>query len=99
MRGYLRPDGRVGIRNRVLVLPTVGCANHVAARIASAVPGCVTLPNSKGCGQVGTGIQIMSALSLTKMGWRPRQLVPKWNKLERGGLARSSTPHPSLTSI
>jgi len=59
MRGYLRPDGRVGIRNRVLVLPTVGCANHVAARIASAVPGCVTLPNSKGCGQVGTGIQIM----------------------------------------
>lgn len=59
MRGYLRPDGRVGIRNHVLVLPTVGCANHVAQRIAEAVPGCVSLPNSKGCGQVGTGIQIM----------------------------------------
>ena len=25
--GYLRHDGRVGIRNRLLVIPTVGCAN------------------------------------------------------------------------
>ena len=32
-QGYLRQDGRKGIRNRVLVLYTVKCAEHVARRI------------------------------------------------------------------
>ena len=54
MRGYRRPDGRFGIRNHVLVLSSVGCANMVARRIAESVPGCVALENSKGCGQVGS---------------------------------------------
>ncbi len=39
MRGYLRPDGRVGIRNHVAVIYTVKCAEHVARRIREAVPG------------------------------------------------------------
>jgi len=33
-RGYLRPDGRKGIRNLVLVIYTVECAQHVAHMIA-----------------------------------------------------------------
>ena len=41
MRGYRRPDGRIGIRNHVMVLSTCGCANVVARRIAAAVPGAV----------------------------------------------------------
>lgn len=57
--GYLRPDGRMGIRNYVLVLSTVGCANNVARRIGQQVAGTVALPNAKGCGQIGKGIQIM----------------------------------------
>ena len=32
--GYLRADGRLGIRNKVLVIYTVECASHVARRIA-----------------------------------------------------------------
>lgn len=32
--GYLRPDGRKGVRNLVLVVYTVECAQHVAHRIA-----------------------------------------------------------------
>lgn len=32
--GYLRPDGQVGIRNRLLVLFTVVCAEEVARRVA-----------------------------------------------------------------
>lgn len=59
MRGYRRPDGRIGIRNHVLVLSTCGCANVVARRIAAAVPGSVAVPCAKGCGQVGSGIEIM----------------------------------------
>ena len=32
-RGYKRKDGRKGIRNRVLVIYTVKCAEHVARKI------------------------------------------------------------------
>src|SRR4051812_15745091 len=34
MRGFRRADGRVGIRNYVLVVYLVECAHHVARRIA-----------------------------------------------------------------
>jgi len=37
-RGYLRPDGRKGIRNLVLVIYTVECAQHVAHMIARDEP-------------------------------------------------------------
>lgn len=50
--GYVRPDGRVGIRNHVLVLPTCSCSSDVARMIAAKVPGTVTLNNQHGCGQV-----------------------------------------------
>lgn len=33
-RGYLRQDGRVGTRNEVWILNTVGCVNHTAQQIA-----------------------------------------------------------------
>ena len=33
-QGYARQDGRKGIRNRVVVIYTVKCAEHVARRIA-----------------------------------------------------------------
>lgn len=32
--GFRRPDGKVGIRNEIWIIPTVGCVNNVAARIA-----------------------------------------------------------------
>jgi altronate dehydratase large subunit len=39
--GYARPDGRIGIRNRVLVLFTVVCAEEVSRRIAYGVEDAV----------------------------------------------------------
>jgi len=47
--GYRRPDGRVGVRNHVLILPTVVCSAHVAQRIALAVPGTATFYHAYGC--------------------------------------------------
>ncbi len=37
-RGYLRPDGRKGIRNLILIIYTVECAQHVAHLIARDEP-------------------------------------------------------------
>lgn len=59
IKGYIRPDGQVGIRNHVLILSTVGCANGTVERIANQVQGAIAIKNVKGCGQVGKGIEIM----------------------------------------
>ena len=51
--GYRRNSGRVGVRNHVLVLPTVICAAGVAERISRAVPGTVYIGHQHGCGHLG----------------------------------------------
>src|SRR6185295_7264432 len=52
--GYRRPDGQVGVRNHLLVVPTVICASVVAERIAQSVaPFGAALPHLAGCGQLG----------------------------------------------
>lgn len=61
--GFLRPDGRTGTRNFLLVLPTSMCSSHEASQIATIaefqhwsrerfpnVDGVVAIPHSKGCG-------------------------------------------------
>ena len=40
--GYRRPDGRVGVRNMVLILPASVCASDTARIISSQVVGSVT---------------------------------------------------------
>jgi altronate dehydratase large subunit len=57
--GYLRPDGRVGARNHVLVVPTVICAAVVAERIAASMaPLGAALPHLAGCGQLGPDLSV-----------------------------------------
>lgn len=53
IKGFLRPDGSYGIRNHILVLPSVICSFETAKRIAEGVPGAVTLGNQAGCAQAG----------------------------------------------
>jgi altronate dehydratase large subunit len=57
--GYRRPDGRIGTRNHVLVVPTVICASVVAERIAAATPQLgAALPHLAGCGQLGPDMRV-----------------------------------------
>ena len=51
-QGYLRPDGKIGIRNHILILPTVACANETCRIIAETLPEAVSLVNQNGCGEV-----------------------------------------------
>ncbi len=71
--GYRRPDGRVGTRNYVLIVPTSMCASHEATQISTIaeftlydrekypnVDGVVAIPHNKGCGcQEGSTIDVM----------------------------------------
>lgn len=59
--GFLRKDGRVGIRNELWIIPTVGCVNAVAQRLAAlaapklrgSISGCYAFPHPYGCSQLG----------------------------------------------
>lgn len=51
-KGYEREDGSVGVRNHVIILPTVVCSNQVAINIEKQVKGVVALPHQFGCGHV-----------------------------------------------
>lgn len=51
--GYRRFDGRVGVRNHVLILPTITCATQAAKQITELVHGTVSFIHQHGCAQVG----------------------------------------------
>lgn len=50
--GYLRADGRVGVRNHVLILGINGLALRASERIARNLPGSLLVATSAGRGQV-----------------------------------------------
>ena len=56
--GYRRPDGRVGVRNRVLILPASVCATDTARIIAQQVEGAISFNNQQGCSQVAPDQQL-----------------------------------------
>jgi altronate hydrolase len=72
-QGFRRPDGRVGTRNYVLIVPTSMCASHEAMQISMMsefmhysrekfpnVDGVVAIPHNKGCGcQDGSTLDVM----------------------------------------
>ncbi|MBS5788844.1 MAG: UxaA family hydrolase [Clostridioides difficile] len=58
LMGYLRENGKYGIRNHVLVIPTSVCASETATRIAALVPGAVAIPHQHGCCQIGSDLDL-----------------------------------------
>ncbi len=60
-QGYRRRDGKVGIRNEIWILPTVGCVNDVAKAlvqenkdlVSGSIDGLYTFPHPFGCSQTG----------------------------------------------
>jgi altronate dehydratase large subunit len=61
-QGFLRPDGRKGIRNLVLLIYTVECAQHVAHAIASGEEE-VQVIGFPGCYDNAYAIRLMLALA------------------------------------
>ena len=60
-RGFRRPDGKVGIRNEIWIIPTVGCVNDVAKALVAenqdlvtgTIDGLYTFTHPFGCSQTG----------------------------------------------
>lgn len=59
--GFVRADGRVGVRNEIWILPTVGCVSRVAEKLAQqasaylhgSVNAVLAFPHPYGCSQLG----------------------------------------------
>ena len=59
--GFERKDGKVGVRNEIWIIPTVGCVNNVATAIAREakayvegnVEDVIAFPHPYGCSQMG----------------------------------------------
>ncbi len=50
--GYVRPNGDVGIRNEIWIIPTVGCVNKIAEKLSS-LTGAYAYTHPFGCSQLG----------------------------------------------
>ena len=69
-QGYRRADGKAGTRNKVLVIPSVGCSQEAARSIARGFKEVVYLPNIMGCGQMGEDRTLVKK-TLTGFGLNP----------------------------
>jgi altronate dehydratase large subunit len=50
--GFKRPDGKVGVRNHVIILPSVVCSSEVCDAIAKKVKGVISISHPHGCAQL-----------------------------------------------
>ncbi len=68
--GYHRPDNQIGVRNYVAVIPTVGCANEIARKVAEYVRNAVPLLHHEGCTQLAPDIEAVTQ-TLISLGKNP----------------------------
>ncbi len=48
-RGYYRPDGKIGARNYVAIVPAVGCINNLCSHLERLIRGTVAIRHDQGC--------------------------------------------------
>lgn len=58
LRGYRRPDGRVGVRNHVVILPVDDISNAACEAVAAKIAGTLALPHAYGRLQYGEDLEL-----------------------------------------
>jgi (2R)-sulfolactate sulfo-lyase subunit beta len=96
--GYRRPDGRVGVRNHVVVLPVDDLSNAVCENVARVVPGVLALPHPYGRLQYGEDLEL-TFRTLIGNGANPNVaaavvigIEPNWTQRVAEGIARAGKP-------
>lgn len=57
--GYSRPDGKVGTRNHVGVMATVGCVNEVVLSICHQIKGTIPITHTQGCLTITSDLELV----------------------------------------
>lgn len=96
--GYRRPNGRVGSRNRVLILPVDDLSNAAAQGVASLVPGVLVLPHPYGRLQFGEDLALHFR-TLIGTGSNPNiaavvviGIEPNWTQRVVAGISATKKP-------
>ena len=96
--GFRRPDGRVGVRNHVIILPVDDISNAAAEGVARLIPGVMALPHPYGRLQFGPDLDLHFR-TLIGTGLNPNVaavlvigIEPNWTARVADGIAASGKP-------
>lgn len=96
--GYRRPNGSVGIRNYVVIIPVDDISNEACEAVADKIPGAMALPHPYGRLQYGEDLALHFR-TLIGTGRNPNVaavivigIEPNWTKLIADGIAESGKP-------
>lgn len=97
-KGYHRPDGTIGVRNHVLLLPVEGIANRVAENVAHMIKGTLDLRHPYGDLQFGQDLELLFRI-LIGAGSNPNVaaaivigMEPVWADRIASGIAETGKP-------
>jgi (2R)-sulfolactate sulfo-lyase subunit beta len=103
LTGYRRPDGRVGVRNHLAIIPVDDLSNAVCENVAAVVPGTLALPHHYGRLQYGEDLEL-TFRTLIGSGANPNVaaavvigIEPNWTHRVADGIARSGKPVESYS--
>ncbi|HEY3682775.1 MAG TPA: UxaA family hydrolase [Streptosporangiaceae bacterium] len=98
LTGYRRPDGSVGIRNHVVILPVDDLSNAAAEAVAHVVPGTLALPHGYGRLQFGDDLEL-TFRTLIGTGRNPNVaavvvigIEPNWTRHVVDGISGTGKP-------
>jgi (2R)-sulfolactate sulfo-lyase subunit beta len=97
-RGYRRENGRIGVRNHVIVLPVDDLSNAAAEAVAHNIKGAMALPHPYGRLQFGADLDLFFS-TLIGTGANPNVaavvvigIEEQWTKRVADGIARTGKP-------
>ena len=98
IKAYRRENGRVGIRNHVIILPVDDISNACAEKVANNIVGTLALPHAYGRLQFGADLELTFD-TLIGTGANPNVaaaivigIEPKWTQRVVDGIAASGKP-------
>ncbi len=102
-KGYRRPDGTVGIRNHVLLLPVEGISNRVAENVSHIIQGTLDLRHPYGDLQFGQDLELFFR-TMTGAGCNPNVaavivigIEPVWVDRIASGIEATGKPVARFT--
>jgi altronate dehydratase len=101
-QGYRRENGRVGVRNHVLILPVDDISNAACEAVANNVKGTLAIPHAYGRLQFGEDLEVHFR-TIIGTGANPNVaavvvigIEPGWTKRIADGIAATGKPVPVL---
>src|SRR5918999_6555237 len=98
VKAYRRENGKVGVRNHVIILPVDDISNAAAEKVAALVPGTLALPHAYGRLQFGPDLELLFR-TLIGCGANPNVaacvvigIEPTWTARVADGVAASRKP-------